>query len=130
MNKVICLLLLSPVIANAEGVETWSCQGTAAGGLHWQEGQWKSSEFATRTYRIELQDLQASISENNDPALFVMDCEANTWSWSCANDAAALEFNKESKTAILIRFFGAIFPKNDSEQKDSIYMETLNCTKF
>lgn len=130
MKKVICLLLLSPVIANSSELETWSCQGTAASGLYWQDGQWQSGEFATRTYRLELQDLQASISENNDPALVLMECKVSTWSWSCSNDAVALEFNKESTTAVLIRFFGAIFPKADSAQKDSIYIETLDCVKF
>jgi hypothetical protein len=130
VNKAICLLLLSLVVANAAELETWSCRGTAASGLYWQNGQWQSGEFATRTYRLELQDLQVSISENNDPALVVMDCKANTWSWSCSNDAASLEFNKESTKAVLIRFFGAIFPKADSAQKDSIYIETLSCTKF
>jgi hypothetical protein len=133
VKKVFCLLLLAPFITLAAETEVWSCQGTAASGLYWEDGQWLSGEFGVRTYRVELQDSHAIISENNDPVLLELDCEARTWSWSCSNDAASLEFrdlNNEETTAVFFRFFGAVFPDADSELKDSIYLETLACTKF
>ncbi len=130
MKKLFFLFLITPLAFGAEEVEIWSCQGTAAGGLNWENGQWETKEFGTRIYRLELQDLTAVISENNDPALFIMDCESNTLSWSCSNDAATLELNKNNKTAVLIRFFGGIYPEPDTIQKDSIYLETLQCEIF
>ncbi|MDC1436223.1 hypothetical protein N8303_03100 [Gammaproteobacteria bacterium] len=87
-------------------------------------------EFGTRIYRVELHNLTAVISENNDPALMLMDCEAKSWSWSCSNDLASLELNKELKSAVLIRFFGGIYQNSNSNQKDSIYLETLDCEGF
>ncbi len=130
MNKLFFLFLLSPLAFAAEEVELWSCQGTAAGGLFWAEGKWEPGEFGTRIYRIELQNLTAVISENNDPALMLMDCEAKSWSWSCSNDVASLELNKELNSAVLIRFFGGIYQNSNSNQKDSIYLETLLCETF
>jgi len=130
MNKLFFLFLLSPLAFAAEEVELWSCQGTAASGLFWSGNKWEPGEFGTRIYRIELQNLRAAISENNDPALMLMDCEAKSWSWSCSNDAASLELNKELNTAVLIRFFGGIYQNSNSNQKDSIYLETLQCETF
>jgi hypothetical protein len=130
MNKLFFLLLLSPLAFAAEDTETWSCYGTAAGGLLWQNDKWGTSEFGTSVYRIELSNLSAEISENNDPALLIMNCEAKSWSWSCSNDAATLEFNKDLATAVLIRFFGGIYSDAISNQKDSIYLETLQCELF
>jgi hypothetical protein len=130
MKKLLILLLFSPLGFAAEEVERWSCQGTAAGGLFWAEDKWEPREFGTRIYRVELHNLTAVISENNDPALMLMDCEAKSWSWSCSNDLASLELNKELKSAVLIRFFGGIYQNSNSNQKDSIYLETLDCEGF
>ncbi|PCJ41481.1 MAG: hypothetical protein COA71_07945 [SAR86 cluster bacterium] len=130
MKKIIFLFLLTSMSLTAKETEIWSCQGTTAGGLYWQDGEWKPGEFGTRIYKIELQGLKAVISENNDPPLLLMDCESNTWSWSCSNDAAALELNKANTTAVFMRFFGGIFPEPNSNQKDSIYIEALQCRKF
>ena len=130
MKKLLILFLLTPLAIAAEQVEHWSCQGTAAGGLLWAENKWEASEFGTRIYKIELRELTAVISENNDPALMNMDCQSKSWSWSCTNDAASLEFNKDLSTAVLIRFFGGIYQDTHSEQKNSIYLETLQCKQF
>lgn len=130
MKKTIFLLLLSSMALAAEDSEVWSCQGTAAAGLYWDGGEWKAEEFGSRTYRIELEGINAVISENNDPALLLMVCELKTWSLSCTNDSASLELNKEQSIAVLTRFFGGIFPEPNSNQKDSIYLETLQCSQF
>jgi hypothetical protein len=130
MQKLITLILLTPLAFAAEEVELWSCQGTAAGGLFWAENRWKPKEFGTRIYRIELRNLTAVISENNDPALMLMDCQSKSWSWSCSNDAASLELNKDLSTAVLMRFFGGIYQDSTSSQKDSIYLEALQCEKI
>ena len=111
----------------AEKTETWICQGTAAGGLKWIDGKWEVREFGTRIYRVDLQGLEATISENNDPALLVMDCKLSTWSLSCSNDTATLELNKEQSAAVFMRFFGGIYPELEAQQKDSIYVEALQC---
>lgn len=130
MQKLMTLILLTPLAFAAEEVELWSCQGMAAGGLFWVENQWKPKEFGTRIYRIELRNLTAVISENNDPALMLMDCQSKSWSWSCSNDAASLELNKDLSTAVLMRFFGGIYQDSTSSQKDSIYLEALQCEKI
>lgn len=130
MQKLLILFLLTPLAIAAEQVELWSCQGTAAGGLLWTENKWEASEFGTRIYRIELKELTAVISENNDPALLIMNCQSKSWSWSCSNDAASLELNKNSTSAVLTRFFGGIYQDSNSNQKDSIYVEALQCEKF
>ena len=127
MKLIIILLLLTPITFAAEKTETWICQGTAAGGLNWSDDKWEVGEFGTRIYRVELHGLEATISENNDPALLVMDCKPSTWTWSCSNDAAILELNKEQSTAVFIRFFGGIYPELEAQQKDSIYVEALQC---
>ncbi len=108
MYKLINLFfffVLTSLSLAAQETETWSCHGTAAGGLFWQEGKWNTGEFGTRIYRIELQNFIAEISENNDPVLFLMDCHENTWSWSCTNDAASLELNKDNNSAVIMRFW-------------------------
>jgi hypothetical protein len=130
MRKLLLFYLLSPLTFAAEEVEFWSCEGTAAGGLFWSGNNWEPEEFGTRIYRIELQSSTAVISENNDPALLNMQCQSKTWSWSCSNDAASLELNKNLSTAVLIRFFGGIYQDPNSNHKNSIYLETLQCEKF
>lgn len=123
-------LVLAPLTLVAQEMETWSCHGTATGGLFWEDGMWKPGEFGTRIYRIELKNFIAEISENNDPVLLLMDCQANTWSWSCSNNAASLELNKDNNSAVIMRFFGGISPEPNSVQKDSIYIEALQCEEF
>lgn len=130
MKYFLSIFLLTSIAFAAEETENWSCYGTAAAGLSWENNKWETEKFGIKVYRIELQGLTAAISENNDPALLLMDCEANTWSWSCTNDAASLELNKELSTAVLTRFFGGIFPEPDSNLKDSIYIEAMQCTKL
>ena len=127
MKKLIFLLVITPFTLNAQDIETWICQGIAASGLNWSNNRWEVREFGTRIYKVELRASAATISENNDPALFVMDCKPNTWTWSCSNDAANLEFNKEESTAVLMRFFGGIYPELEAKQKDPIYVEALEC---
>lgn len=130
MKKIIFLLLLTSMTFASENTENWSCYGTAAAGLSWENNKWEAEKFGIKVYRIELQGQIAVISENNDPVLFLMDCESKTWSWSCTNDAASLELNKELSTAVLIRYFGGVFPEPNSNQKDSIYLEALHCSKL
>lgn len=130
MKKILILLLLSPLSFAAEDIQRWSCEGTAAGGLLWTDNKWQPKEFGTRVYRIELENSTATISENNDPALMLMDCESKSWSLSCSNDAASLELNEDLASAVLIRFFGGIYHDTNSNQKDSIYLETLQCEAF
>jgi len=130
LKKILLLVLLCPLSFAAEDMQRWSCQGTAAGGLLWTQNKWKASEFGTRIYRIEVENSSAAISENNDPILMLMDCESKTCTLRCSNDAAELEINEDTARAIPIRFFGGIYQTQESSQKDSIYIETLQCERF
>ncbi len=124
------ILLTSQLIIAAEQNQTWSCEGTAASGLNWEDGRWLTAEFSTRIYRLTFQDSKLLISENNDPVLFEMNCNDNTWSMSCANAAASFELSRENSTAILTRFFGSIFPEPAADTKDAVYIEILACQQI
>ena len=49
MKKLILLVAFTlPLMAQAqppEGKDWWACQSVKAGGLHWNNGQWKSTGF-------------------------------------------------------------------------------------
>lgn len=127
-----CLIISSR--AEAQNA-TYACQFIAAGGLFWENGQWKTTKFKQKSPFFLNSVNQTLTNESVGKALGAnprgIFCHETFENQQSCGDwlGGALIFNFANLTGATSQIFGAA-QKDNRPEKDSLLIQTFICTKM
>ena len=110
-----------------------SCQGDAAAGLRWENGQWKVTKFAEKKFILIMSGDTLTKESVSKAGLSIIpkqiDCKTELWLISCVSAGSHLAFNTQNLTGGITQIFGAV-QGFDEKNKDTISVEAFTCQPY
>ena len=136
MKKLIALLAVTlPLVGQAqppEGQDWWACQSVKAGGLHWENGQWRSTGFNHDNRFILISDGDNITVESASKAMSSTDVSCNV-NWksriTCVGGfGTTMLFSPESGNGAISELLGGVV-SSDEQYRDTLSVLAFECAK-
>jgi hypothetical protein len=136
MKKLIALLAFTlPLVGQAqppEGQDWWACQSVKAGGLHWKNGQWKTTGFNHDDRFILISQGQSITLESAAKAMDVgeVSCSVSySGKVTCVGKTGTtLMFSPETGNGGISELMGAV-GSSDDQYRDTLSVLAFECAK-
>lgn len=115
----------------AQEKEIWACQEVQSNGMDWINGRWQGGQFQKSQLLFTLNGINSTLKLPELPKPVDLSClyDITDGYWFCSDPFLARSFiiNQGSGSAGYSALFGAV---SSAQDKSSIYVSALQCTKF